>query len=291
MQDPATISLNAVRVFLIAARHLSIKQAADEISVTPGAVSHQVKALEDALGRQLFLRRNNAIELTDIGAQLVRAASPGLHTLHSALEQVIRDTDTLRIRASMSFAMRWLIPKLHQFKTKNPGAHVELETVFDIDRQNPVTADVTIAYYRHDACPEGADLLFDDVCRPYLAPSLLTKLATPGDVTSIPALQSAKGNWDWQLWLAKTGLRGAELSFTERFDLDDAALRAACAGMGMVLTSEFMIESELADGRLVPLPDSAEFRAGCYVLHMSAQETGLSKRFVRWVHDVAQNQL
>ncbi len=283
-----SISLNALRVFLIAAQHLSIKRAAELLLVTPGAVSHQIKALEQSLGTQLFLRRNNAIELTDAGTRLFRQSTPDLQMLHTALENVIRDTNELRVRASMSFSVRWLIPKLHLFKTKNPNANVQVETFYDVDKQPSGAADVTVSYYKHDECPDGACILFSDVCRPYLAPALLSKLADPKDVTSIPALQCTKENWDWQLWMAEADKSDAQLNYAERFDLDDAALRAACAGMGMVLSSEFMVEDALADGLLVPLPASEEINVGCYTLHVGGRETGLSKRFVRWLHSVAE---
>lgn len=287
MQNANSVSLNALRVFLIAAEHLSIKKAAELLLVTPGAVSHQIKTLEQSLGTQLFVRRNNAIELTDVGAQLFRQSAPDLRMLHTALENVIRDKNELRVRASMSFAMRWLIPKLHLFKAQSPNANVQLETFYDVDRQPLDTADVTIRYDRRDECADDAFILFNDVCRPYLAPALLSELADPKDVASIPALQCTKENWDWQLWLAETDRSDTQLNYAERFDLDDAALRAACAGMGMVLTSAFMVEADVADGRLVPLPAIEEISVGCYTLHVGGRDTGLSAKFVRWLHDTA----
>lgn len=288
MQRAHSISLNALRVFLIAARHLSIKKAAKLLLVTPGAVSHQIKTLEQSLGTQLFVRRNNAVELTDEGTRLFRQSAPDLQILHAALEDVIRDTNELRVRASMTFAVRWLIPKLHLFKAKNPKANVQVETFYDVDKHSLGTADVTVGYYRREECPDDVSILFNDVCRPYLAPALLTKLTDPKDVTSIPALQCTKGNWDWQLWLAKVGRSDAQLNYVERFDLDDAALHAASAGMGMVLASEFMVENARADGHLVPLPASEEIHVGYYTLHVGGRETDLSKKFVRWLHSLAE---
>jgi LysR family glycine cleavage system transcriptional activator len=287
MLSSTSVSLNALRVFLITAQHMSIKRAAQELSVTPGAVSHQIKSLEHSIGTQLFVRRNNAIELTDVGKQLATDAAPGLRLLSTSLENVIRNTNAIRVRASMSFAVRWLIPKLHQFKSKNPNASVEVETFFDGDRQTTVEADVTIGYYQRDNRPDDAQVLFDDVCRPYLAPVLLSRLSDPGDLTSIPAIQCTKGNWDWTLWMTETGRSDNQLRFAERFDLDDAALRAACAGMGMILSSRFMVEADLEDGRLVPLPGGEDVCVGSYAVHTNGLETGLSKRFVRWLSDVS----
>ncbi|KMW57232.1 Glycine cleavage system transcriptional activator GcvA [Candidatus Rhodobacter oscarellae] len=287
MQDANAISLNALRVFCMVAQHMSIRKASEFLAVTPGAVSHQIKALEQSLGVQLFVRRNNAIDLTEAGSRLFRQALPGLQMLHTALEDVVRDSDELRVRASMSFAMRWLIPKLHLFKSRHPNANVQVETFYDVDDPPTGTADVTIGYYRRDKCPDGAHILFHDVCRPYLAPGLLSKLVDPLDVASIPALQCTKGNWDWRLWLGESGKSDVQLNYAERFDLDDAGLRAATAGMGMVLSAGFMVEDDVAEGRLVPLPHSEDIHVGFYTLQIDGRETGLSRRFVRWLKNAA----
>ncbi|MEM9279459.1 MAG: LysR family transcriptional regulator [Pseudomonadota bacterium] len=288
MQDVNSISLNALRIFLIVARNLSIKKTAEELLVTSGAVSHQIKALELSIGTQLLVRRNNAVELTDTGVQLAQQSAPGMRIINTALLAAIHDTNMLRVRASMSFAVRWLIPKLNLFKAKNPNANVQVETFFDDDRRSSEVADVTIRYCRHDTCPEGASILFEDICRPYLSPELLSKFTGPEMFRLIPALQCSKGNWDWQLWSAETGRPGTQFNFAERFDLDDAALRAACAGMGMILSSRFMVEDELSDGRLVALPGGEEVSLGYYTLQSSGYETGLSQRFVKWLHDISE---
>ncbi len=287
MQIPTSISLNALRVFLTAAQHMSIKLAADELLVTPGAVSHQIKSLEQTLGIQLFVRGNNSIELTDAGTRLVQKASPGLQLLHASLGDVIRDTNILRVRASMSFAVRWLIPKLQLFKAKNPDANIEVETFFDDTRQLAGNADVTIAYFRAGERQVGGIDLFRDVCRPYLSPALLSELADPCDFASIPAIQCAKGNWDWRLWMDKSDLHDLKLKFADRFDSDDAALRGACAGLGMILASRFMVETELSDGRLVPLSGCTEFHAGCYTVQVGGHDTDLTRKFVRWLQATA----
>lgn len=288
MQAPSSVSLNALRVFLIVARHKSIKLAANELFVTPGAVSHQIRSLERSLGMQLFARRNNAIELTEAGVQLAEQALPGLQLLHASLGNVMRSKNTLRVRASMSFAVRWLIPKLTMFKAIHPGVNVEVETFFDEEHQTSAEADVIIGYCRGNEPPEGAHRLLDDLCRPYLAPDLLATPADQSDLSSIPVIQCAKGNWDWHLWLEKTGNQNAPLSFAERFDMDDAALRAACAGMGMVLSSAFMVETELSDGRLVPLPGGPQVYLGCYTVQAGRHDTSLTRKFVRWLRETAE---
>lgn len=288
MQKPESVSLNALRVFLTASRHLSIRKAADELAVTPGAVSHQIKSLEQSLNVKLFERSNNAIKLTEAGKQLVRKSTPGLQILHNAIDGVMGGGDKIRVRASMSFAMRWLIPRLHHFKSKYPDIVVEVETFFNTDHSPAGNADLTIAYFRYDERPDDGSVLIEDTCRAYLAPELLTGLADVNDITAVPAIQCSKGNWDWQLWLSEMGRPDAKLKFAERFDLDDAALRAACGSIGMVLASEALIEQDIQNGRLLPLPNSARINAGCYAIEITSMETGAVRKFVRWLREGAE---
>ncbi|MEX0285476.1 MAG: LysR substrate-binding domain-containing protein [Paracoccaceae bacterium] len=276
MQHPP--SLNALRVFLAAARLGSLKLAASELSVTPGAVSHQVRQLERALGTPLFQRRNNGIELTPAGAALAEEAAAGLAILHGALENVARDAHELTVSVSMTLATRWLIPRLESFRARNPHARIRLETVNGTGLPDRTAADIAIAYVRRDDLPDGADILLKDRCRPHLSPS-----AVRPSWRTIPALQSATGNWDWDLWLRSTGQEGIMLQYAASFDVDDAALRAAVAGMGMVLCPDFMVADDVAAGRLVPLDGAPAETLGYYLIQRGHRETGLSERFVRWL--------
>lgn len=283
-QDTHPISLNALRVFLGVAERGSIKLAADAMNVTPGAISHQVRTLEDGLGVKLLRRTNNSIALTPAGQQLLQDALPGTALLNAAIDRVRRDANELRVQVSLTFATRWLVPRLHHFQQRNPNAKIKIETTFGIERGPNPDADVSIEYVRRGQASVSADILFEDICRPYVSPKLLL---THKDFASLPALQSAEGNWDWALWKKHAGLEGVPLKLAARFDVDDAALRAAIAGLGMVLTSEFMIEDDLAEGHLCPMPNSAKVALGAYVIHQSTRQTGLSQRFTDWLHKAA----
>lgn len=280
MQDPNLVSLNALRVFLLAARSLSLTQAAAQLGVTPGAVSHQIRALETTLGVALFHRSNNAISLTAEGAALAREAVPGLAVLSGAIANVSRSAQELTVQAPTTFATRWLIPRLDGFRKKASGAVIRLDTQEARPGADPL-CDVTLTYYRQGDLQDGAEILFEDRCQPYLSPRLLETTRDPGDLSAIPALQCTQGNWDWRMWLdgADTPLR-----FAGHFDIDDAALRAAVAGLGMVLASDFMIQDDIAEGRLCPVPGQPSRILGYYALERGARETGLRESFVRWLH-------
>ncbi|MEM7073734.1 MAG: LysR substrate-binding domain-containing protein [Pseudomonadota bacterium] len=283
MHNTHRISLNALRVFLHAARHKSFKTAAADLGVTPGAVSHQVRQLEDQLGLALFHRASNAIALTDAGTRLTEEAAPGLALLHGALDRLNRRARTLSVAVSTTFATRFLIPRLGRFKARHPGATIRVETLQDSGLAHDSDAEVIIAYIPGGAPSQGADVLFPDTCRPYLAPGLLDRLPPRPALGDIPALQCTRDNWDWTLWLSQAGRAHQPLRFGSQFDLDDSALRAAVAGLGMVLASGFLIADDLRAGRLVALPGTPEISLGQYVIRHAARETTLSRAFVAWL--------
>ena len=283
MQDPNLFSLNALRVFLLAARSLSLTQAAAQLGVTPGAVSHQIRTLENTLGVALFHRSNNAISLTDEGAALAREAAPGLAVLSGALANVSRSAQELTVQAPTTFATRWLIPRLEGFRKKAPGAVIRLDTQEPRPGAGPL-CDVTLSYYRQDDLPEGAEILLEDRCQPYLSPRLLESTPDPVDLSTIPALQCTQGNWDWRMWLEESETLKTHLRFAGYFDIDDAALRAAVAGLGMVLAPDFIIRDDIAGGRLCAVPGQPSRILGYYAVERGARETGLRESFVRWLH-------
>ncbi len=287
MQAPLT-SLNGLRVFLIAARHGSLKLAAQELNVSPGAVSHQVRQLESALGVELFQRANNAIHLTQAGTALARDAAPGLAIMETALADVARDAHELTLSVSTSLAVRWLIPRLDAFRARNPTARIRMETVRAVSPEgaHQLGSDLRIDYHRHQNLPDGADILLRDRCRPYLSPVLLEQLGGSPALSRVPALQVTPRNWDWHLWLARCGWSDVDLCYGASFDLDDAGLKAAVAGMGMILCADFMIADDLEHGRLVALPDMPEHALGYYVLRQGPRESLLSRRFLRWLRSL-----
>ena len=281
MQNTSRVSLNALRVFLIAARHRSFKATASDLGVTPGAVSHQVRQLEDQLGLRLFVRANNAITLTESGVWLAQEAEPGLSLMQGALDRLSRQAQSLSIAVSATFAARFLIPRLNRFKRRHPDALIRFETLQD-NRLSPNSdAEIVIAYMPGDR-PETGEVLFSDACRPYLAPALLEKLGPRPALSDVTALQCSQTNWDWRLWLDLAGRSDLALNYGSQFDLDDSGLRAAAAGMGMVLASEFLVSDDVASGHLVAFPGAPEVTLGHYMIRSRTRETALARAFTRW---------
>lgn len=282
MQNINRISLNALRVFLIAAHHKSFKAAAADLGVTPGAVSHQVRQLEDQLGLALFSRANNAITLTSSGIWLAREAEPGLSLMQGAVERLTRQAQTLSIAVSATFAARFLIPRLDRFERHNPRTKIRFETLQTSQLRPESDAEIVISYVPGKRPDEG-EVLFADACRPYLAPSLLTRLGPNPALSDVPALQCSQNNWDWSLWHEQSGCLDQPLQYGSQFDLDDSGLRAAAAGVGMVLASGFLIADDLAAGRLVALPDAPEVTLGHYMIQHRTRATTRALAFARWL--------
>lgn len=283
MQKSDQISLNAVRVFAAVAESGSFKLAAARLGVTSGAVSRQILNLETAMGVQLFNRSNNAIRLTDTGDTFLHHARSGLHILNRSLETTMGDGRAITVQVPTTLATRWLIPLLYEFKARWPDIVVRIETTDDTGLAKSLRADVTVAYFPILEPLRNAEILLEDRCRPYLSPSLLSQIQDTADLSSIPALQCTSSNWDWKAWLQEVGMPDAELRFDGYFDLDDVALRAAIAGMGMVLASEFITRDDLDSGRLCALPNTAEVLLGYYTLHISTPATATTNVFTKWL--------
>lgn len=289
------ISFNALRVFVAAAEAGSLKGAALRLGVTPGAVSQQVRALEQALGLALFRRGANSLHLTASGMRLARQAGPHLRGIEGALGAAMYGGAEVAVQVPVTLATRWLIPRLDGFRARHPGTRIRVDTSGQPGAAPPPEADpaaeagcdAVLAYYPAAAVPPGAEVLLTDRCVPVLAPALLQRLGAAPPLERVPALQAARGNWDWALWLRAAGRPGLALDFAGRFDLDDAALRAAIAGLGMVLAPRFLIADDLAAGRLIPLPAAPELVLGAYVLHVARPLTGPVVPFLRWLRAAA----
>ena len=286
MQKAHTISLNAVRVFALAAEHRSFKRAAESLGVTPGAVSRHVQALEEAMGLQLFIRRNNSIYLTEIGEAFLQQAVPNLRSLNQAIEKAMGEGQSLIVSASTTFAMRWLIPQLKAFRQLWPEIAVRIETKGPTSSSQTQHIDISIDYAAEGKAIGQAEILFEDRSRPYMSPDLASSVSKWTDLSAIPALQSTSSNWDWKTWLKEAGLPEAQIRYGGYFDLDDAALRAAIAGMGMALTSELIIADDIAAGRLCALPESPSVLLGHYTMTLLEPKTSAAMIFAKWLRSL-----
>jgi LysR family transcriptional regulator, glycine cleavage system transcriptional activator len=255
--------LSALRAFEAAARLQSFSKAADELNVTPAAISHQIHALEEDLGIGLFERRNRAVELT----ASARVLLPGLTEAFAGIQNSVRrlrahnDTGTLNVTASPSFAGKWLVQRLHRFQERNPDIDVRIsatDTMVDLTRAD---FDIAVRYGTGRYPGLEAELLLRNEVFPACSPQLLLDgppLETPGDLKNHALIHDQQVDRDplapsWAMWLKAAGVDAAPAAHGLSFSTNVLALEAAIAGHGVTLAYSTTAAADIAAGRLVRL--------------------------------------
>ncbi len=258
-------SLNALRAFEAAARHLSLTQAARELQVTPAAVSHQVRALEADLGVSLLRRVKGEFVLTETAQTALPVLRAGFDQIAEAARRLRADEARhfLTISVSPTFAATWLVRRLGTFKAAYPDIDVRLQTtdkVADFARDG---VDIGIRFGAGHYPGQQATRLFDEEIFPVCSPGLRERgppLDSPADLAGHTllhvewtwALTKGKGETlDWELWLRAAGAEGVDALRGPRFSHANLALQAAIEGQGLALGSESLARDDLAAGRLV----------------------------------------
>ena len=251
------LPLTALRVFEAAARYESFLQAAEELAITPGAVSRQVKALETELAVRLFERFNRAVRLTETGRRLATGVRQGLSLMEEAVAEVRSERPgVLAVTAMHSFAARWLVPRLHLFNERHPDIQVLVaasDQAVDLVRER---YDVAIRFGRGPFPGFTAKKLVSLFMFPVCSPRLLeqTQLATPRDLAKVHLLADvylAQGEPHWGDWLALAGAPDVDWRRGQQFSNVYLAIEAAIAGRGVALGERALVLDELATGRLV----------------------------------------
>lgn len=285
MQGRPRLSLNAVRIFTVAARHRSIALASAELGVTPSAVSHQIRKLETDLGIRLFTRSNNSIALTAEGRRFHEDATAAIAMIDRSADTLTRNANEIVIRVSTSIAVRWLIPALEGFRRHYPAARVRVESIHLSKVTLGASADMAISYQRAGSAEEEGELLAGDFSRPVLSPALLAaaNYRQPADIAHVPALKCATENWDWKRWAHAFAIPQDRIRIAYEFDTDDAALHAAAAGLGMVLAPALLTRTEVRAGTLVELPGFRPVELGAYRLLVRAEPNRMVRHFRDWL--------
>lgn len=253
--------LNALRAFEAAARHLSFREAAAELNVTPAAISHQIKALEQILGLPLFVRLNREVKLTDAGRACLPGLRDGFDRIAEAVERIhgANAGGLLTISAAPSIAAKWLLPRIDGFRARYPHIDVRLDAsiaVADFARD-----DVHVALRYGSGHYPGfySELLMRTEVFPVCAPALLSAphpLADPADLRHHTLLHEENVNLDpshpdWAMWLRAAGIDRVDPMRGLRFSQGPMAIDAAIAGRGVALAKSVIVASDLASGRLV----------------------------------------
>ena len=293
--------LGALRAFEAAARRLSFKDAAEELGLTPTAISHQVRLLEDYCGEKLFRRRPRPLSLTDGGAKLFPAIRDGFDAFAMALSSLGAKAaaQPLRITTTNAFASRWLVPRLSLWRSMHDDIPLSIIGTDRLVKIDAGEADLAIRYARLP--PHGAsDEIFRDRFYPVCSPKLLAGRAPIRRVADLGNYPLIHFDWfahdraapTWTRWLemASTidpridGLGAMSLSFREELH----AVEAVLAGHGIGLCSDIVVADDLASGILVKAIDLALPGYGFYPLSVPDHpRRAVIERFVLWLGEMA----
>lgn len=253
--------LNSLRAFEASARQLSFVKAAEELHVTPAAVSHQVKRLEEYLGLPLFRRLPRGLLLSETGQTLLSELREVFLRLEKAMERVA-DHDTqgaLTISVAPMFAVKWLVPRLQAFDVLHPNIDVRISSSLRIIDFQRDAFDAAVRLGRGKYPGLEAVKLFDESVTPMFSPRLLdgsNSIREPNDLRHHVLLHDDSMGFDpaaptWEAWLKAAGATRVDASRGPRFSQPDHALQAAVDGAGVVLGWRYLAEQDVLAGRLV----------------------------------------
>ena len=291
-------SLNGLRAFEAAARHLSFTLAASELNVTQTAISHQIRRLEEELGIRLFIRQNRALALTPEARDYLPGVRAAFNDLRLATDRLLRKDDdkVLTVSTLASLAAKWLLPRLTDFQEAHPGIDVRITTstsLVDFQRDD---VDTAIRYGRGQWPGLRADWLMADELFPVCSPSLLRgdkPLRQPEDLKGYPLLHTSNANSDdWRLWLTAAGLP-ADIAKQPgiTFDMIFMTIQAAIDGIGVAMGRTSYVSDDIAKGRLVvPFKIALPADAGFYLVSPEGRrEAPKLAAFRQWMIAATQN--
>ncbi len=287
-------SLKAVSTFEAAARLESFKDAAAELHLTPSAISHQVRQLEEHIGVKLFHRLSGGLAITDAGAAYLKMLSPAFAEIDGATKQVMQMeyADQLVVRSAPSFARKWLLNRLPDFLGRNPDTDVKIIATSELLEFRGNRIDVGIFYGRSNWPEHVVRPLLSERVLPMCSPGFkkgAAALRSPADLPDVTLIHTERNLVTWGMWFADKGvpatgdLRGVCL------DPSELAIEAAVRGVGVVLESDLLAARELADGSLVPAIEDTVSEVVSYYLVYPEKHAELPKviAFAGWISELA----
>src|SRR5882757_5642541 len=273
--------LNALRAFEAAARHLNFSRAADELSVTPGAVSQQIQNLEEYVGASLFRRTSKGLLLTDAAQTALPALREAFDRLAEAASLLTAAVDgrRLTLTAPPSFAAKWLVPRLGAFEKAHPQVDVWLSAGMELVDLMAGEVDIAIRYGGGRYPGLEIRRLMNETVIPVASPEHLeaNPLTSPSDLSSHILLHDGSPDLDdscpdWSMWLAARGLKGVDGNRGPRFNQSSLVIEAAVNGRGVALAKRTLAAADLEAGRLVaPLQIATAVDFAYYLVHPKAK--------------------
>lgn len=250
-------SLNALRAFNETARTLSVTRAAEALHVTHGAVSRQLRQLEEQLGVNLFRREGRGLALTGEGEQLRDSTSQAFALLTRGCAQLKRRAAgaPVVLGCSGSFLARWFIPRLDRLQTQYPDLNLHLTASESINGENMPCGVDAILRFAEPPWPIGAQVidLAPELMGPVMKPGLIDTdtTLTPARLQNLPLLHTQSRERAWSLWLSAQGLDTTRIRRDQAFEHLNYLLEAALAGLGVAIAPAYLVEEDLRTGRLI----------------------------------------
>lgn len=282
------LPLNALNAFEVAARHESFSKAAEELHVTPAAVSQQIRMLEELMGVQLFHRLNRGLVLTDAGRSGLIKLQDGFRNVNEAVQQIRSEmpVESLDVWMAPAFASKWLMPRLSRFVQRHPeiDLRVSASAEFldtdavapslsaDILREHSVDIAIRFGRGQYPGCEveQLVKVHALPLCSPVLLNDDVLALHVPDDLANHMLLHDEtpyEGRPGWQSWLNAVGASGVDGSRGLRFNRASIALAAAVEGQGVVLSLEQLAMDDIEKGRLIaPFEHRVELQQAYHVI-------------------------
>ncbi len=251
---PKGPALNALRAFEAAARLGSFAAAAEELSVTPGAVSQHIKAVEAWSGVALFRRRAQGVELTEAGRQVAPVLAGAFDGIGEATRMIreMKPRATLTIAALPSVAQLWLYPRMAAIRAALPGVKLSITALETPPNLRRDLFDLSLFPRDPDDCPDGVVLAPDEIF-PVASPQVAARVRESGDLSAETLLNDESWFADWPDWAEAEGIAQPDLTDAPRFSLYSLAVAEAVAGAGVLMGHGFLLDPQLRAGVLVPL--------------------------------------
>lgn len=253
--------LNALRAFEAAGRHMSFTRAAQELNVTPAAVSHQIKALEEHLGVRLFRRLNRSLLLTDAGQLCLPGVRDAFEALAEAVARVpqAESRGIITVSCPPAFATKWLVPRVERFSAAHPDLDVRVAASLGLVDFMREEVDIAVRFGGGEYPGMRVDRLLSESVVPMCSPRLLDDgkaLREPADLANVVLLHDDSlvrnpSAPDWRMWLKAAGADNVDATPGPHFSQSDHAMQAAIDGAGVVLGRFSLAAADLADRRLV----------------------------------------
>ncbi len=287
--------LNALRVFEVAARHLSFTKASEELNVTPGAISQQIKALEEFLGAPVFRRQKRALLLTDEAQASLPVLRDAFDKLSEASDILAQRADSGRLTVSVapSFASKWLVPRLDRFHDLHPEIDVWVSADMDIVDFAADDVDMAIRYGAGDYPGLAVSHLLAETIVPVCSPRLLigdNPLKSPKDLIHHTLLHDGSPDKDescptWPMWLKAAGLPELDGTRGPKFNQSSLVIEAAVAGKGVALAKSALALADLEAARLViPFDVTTPTEFAYYIVNPPSKASSVAVRaFSAWL--------